>query len=853
MKNRGKNGPMSRRNFLSGSVATAVASIASPGKLSAFGTEKTGQGLASTSSDVVFRSGKPIWPTGREKEMNLWVGFRAVFQAPIGRHVYLRMTGCTFYRVYLNGKFHGWGPGRAPLDYARVDFWDITDLLVQGKNSVCVEVAGYNVNAFYVMNQPSFLQAEVVTDSEVLASTEGAGQQFKAKFLPHHIEKVQRYTFQRTFSEVYHMEAESNAWRERADVPFEPVACAVYPQRKLIARGVAFPDYAKRQPEMIAAEGEFDWSGKAPKSLMEDRSIPSAGRIGPSMLGYAWTGLAEIPYLEVQKTATTVNNRIDQPYVPDKRLRIGANQFKTFDFGTNLPGFFGAHVTVNTPTKLYFTWDETLADGDVDYKRLMCVNVIAYTLAPGDYHLETFEPYGLQYLKLMVLSGESEVDRIFLREFAASDIWTADFHCNDARLNELFAAGRECFRANVLDTYQDNPTRERGTWICDPLFSASAAPLLSGHSKAERNLFQNYMLPDHFVDLPEGMLPMCYPADHPGGGFVTQWPMWFILQLEDYLDRSGDRQMVDSLRARVLKVFDYFRPYQNADGLLHDLKGWVFVEWSRSNEFVQPLNYPTNMLYAATLAAAGRMYNLTKLIDEAEGLRKLIWKQSYDGQFFVDNAVLKDGKFVPTKNRTETCQYYAFFFGIASPQSHPQLWATLRDEFGPKRHSTRAFPDIPPSNAFMGNVMRQDILSRAGLTEQVAREAIDNLLYMADISGTLWENSSNEASMNHAFEAHIVTALYRDILGLYKVDMVRKEVHLRFTPLTLNWCQGRTPTPDGFVSMRWNRAADEVSYQIDVPAGYRVHVETLGNVKVVQRHFPHGKVNFGYKVEGGYQ
>ena len=41
---------------------------------------------------------------------------------------------------------------------------------------------------------------------------------------------------------------------------------------------------------------------------------------------------------------------------------------------------------------------------------------------------------------------------------------------------------------------------------------------------------------------------------------------------------------------------------------------------------------------------------------------------------------------------------------------------------------------------------------------------------MADISGTLWENSSDEASMNHAFEAHIVTTLYRDILGLYKVD-----------------------------------------------------------------------------------
>ena len=75
---------------------------------------------------------------------------------------------------------------------------------------------------------------------------------------------------------------------------------------------------------MIAAEGEFDWSGKAPKSLMEDRSIPSAARIGPDMLGYAWTDLAEIPYLELQKTQTTVNNRIDQPYVCDQPIRLSA-------------------------------------------------------------------------------------------------------------------------------------------------------------------------------------------------------------------------------------------------------------------------------------------------------------------------------------------------------------------------------------------------------------------------------------------------------------------------------------------------------------------------------------------------
>ena len=153
----------------------------------------------------------------------------------------------------------------------------------------------------------------------------------------------------------------------------------------------------------------------------------------------------------------------------------------------------------------------------------------------------------------------------------------------------------------------------------------------------------------------------------------------------------------------------------------------------------------------------------------------------------------------------------------------------------------------------MGNVMRLELLSRAALTDQLAREALASLLYMAELTGTLWENTSDEASMNHAFGSHIVTALYRDILGLYQVDTVRKAVHLRFSPLTLEWCEGRIPTPEGFVSLRWNKTTDSLTYQLDVPAGYSVHVNNLGKIKAVQNVFPRGKVNYGYRIEEGYK
>jgi alpha-L-rhamnosidase len=845
---------VTRRAFLGSSVTVTVGSLAMPAfGLSAAHAEGSEQQTPLQPRAIAFRDAKPIWPRGREKEMNLFVGFRAVFEGSREQDVYLRLAGATLYRVYMNGEFLAWGPARGPHGYYRTDLFNLGPLMSEGKNILCIEVAGYNVNSYYVLNQPSFLQAEVTTASSVLAATGLTGTPFEATILSERLQKVQRYSFQRSFSEVYRMDSRLASWRERSDASFPGVECSTFAAPALIPRRVPHPAYAKRQPEQIASEGTFRWGAKGPASIAEDRSVPFGGKISPTLLGYPEQELTVIPYLELQKTENVTNHRVDEPYVCKQALRLRTNEFKILDFGTNLVGFFGASITVHAPAKLYFTFDETLTDGDVDFKRLMCVNIVAYTLAPGSYKLETFEPYTLRFLKLMALEGECEVDHVYLREYTAPDVWAAHFHSSDEGLNELFVAGIETYRANAVDFFTDTPSRERAGWLCDSSFTAQVSPLLSGHTEVEKCFFENFLLPDHFSYIPDGMLPACYPADHYDGGFVPTWALWFLVQLEQYLVRSGDRELVEALRPRVLKLLDYFKPFQNDDGLLEGLKGLVFIEWSKSNDYVQDVSYPTNMLYAAALAAVGRMYNLPQRVEQAEAIRRVIRTQSYDGDFFVDNALRQGAKLVPTHNRTETCQYYAFYFDTASPEKYPKLWETLHTAFGPSRRTTGAFPEIPPSNAFMGNVMRLELLSRTGLTEQLASEAKSYFLYMAELTGTFWENTGNEASMDHAFGSHIVVALYRDVLGLYQVDTVRKAVHVRFTPSSLEMCEGRIPTPDGFISMRWTRTADALTYQLDVPAGYSVQVENLATVSVVQKQFPHGKVNYGYKIEGGYK
>jgi alpha-L-rhamnosidase len=787
--------------------------------------------ITHTVKQPVFQKATPIWPKGRETEKNLTAAFRATFDAPAGKRVLLRATGSTLYRIYLNGEFLGHGPARGPHGWYRMDEMDLTAKLKPGANLVAFEVAGYNVNSFYLLDQPSFLQAEVAADGEVLAATGDGDKPFSVGILPERVQKVQRYSFQRPFTEAYRLAPGYDSWRKEITAPLAPVEVAVQPAKQMLPRGVPYSEFTVREPRQIVSSGELK-TGLKVDQPWKDRSLTG---IGPQLGGFPEKELSVTPSLELQTIANASNKAIDQPYAAARPLLLKAGTFQIVDFGVNLTGFLGARIACQSRTRLFFTFDEILSNGDVDFKRLSCVNAVVYELQPGTYDVQSFEPYTLRYLKLLALDGDCEVTRVFLREYASPIPADARFSASDQRLNKLFAAGVETFRQNAVDVFMDCPSRERAGWLCDSFFTARVAKDLTGATRIEHNLFENYRLPDKFAHLPEGMLPMCYPSDHYDGVFIPNWAMWFVVELEEYLARSGDRETVQLLEPRLLKLVKYLEQFRNDDGLLEKLPSWVFVEWSKANDFVQDMNYPSNMLYAEVLAAMGRMYDRADLLAEANKIRETIRKQAFDGEFFVDNAIRKDGKLQVTGNHTEVCQYFAFFFHVATPETHSKLWQCLAKDFGPQRKETKAFPEVHPANAFIGNVLRLELLSRAGLCQQLLDESIAYQLYMAEKTGTLWENVGDYASCNHGFASHGgVRVLYRDVLGLASVDTATKTVKVRFTDLKLDRCEGSMPTPDGKVGLRWRRNEGRLYYQVSVPSGYAVTVDNRSKLELVK-------------------
>ena len=167
------------------------------------------------------------------------------------------------------------------------------------------------------------------------------------------------------------------------------------------------------------------------------------------------------------------------------------------------------------------------------------------------------------------------------------------------------------------------------------------------------------------------------------------------------------------------------------------------------------------MLYCKFKKAISNIYGDAELSAEADRLAQTIRERSFTGKWFCDNAVYKDGKAELSYDCTESCQYYAFFTGVATKELYPGLWQTLVSDFGPKRklEGMNKYPEIAFANAFIGNYLRLQILCDAGLYEELLDNVRGYFDYMAQKTGTLWELDAPQASCNHGFASHVAVWL----------------------------------------------------------------------------------------------
>ncbi|MBQ7599656.1 MAG: hypothetical protein IJU57_03175 [Clostridia bacterium] len=697
---------------------------------------------------------KAVWLKGLSEEKNVLASFRYICRQ--SGDLRIRLAASNLYRLFVNGELTGYGPARAAHGYTRTDEYTVEKAVPQdGELIITAEVYSAQVNNYYIVKEHAYFACEILSGGEIIAEADD----FESYRITERVQKTRRYSFQRCFTEAYRLTGDPAGFRKGkgpAGVPWEKEEVHT---NILLSRGVSYPVFELKAPDLLRS-GSFETITKDPAEgydyAEEDEKIG----------GFAVSELEE----DLIAQADSVHC-IEKTELTHFTGAIAGGQYATYDFGRTIAGFFRLDVLCSGLTELLITFDELIdVEGSaksVNPFRNNTVNCVKYTLDPGNgtksFDLLTFEAVSARYVQLSVLSGEVIIVSFRMVNYENPDAVRFEFDYGDPELNEIVRAAVNTYAQNAVDVPTDCPSRERAGWLCDSFFSSKAEKLFTGDNRVEKNFLENYILAPHLKELPPQMIPMCYPCDHANGSYIPNWSMWFVLELEDYLKRSGDRDLIDRAKNTVYGLIDFFDRYLNEYGLIENMDGWVFVEWSMCNtpEYIRGLNYPTNMLWADMLRAASVLYKDEKLLDRSVKIKNTVKEMAWNGRFFEDNAVRDDsGMLVKTGHTTETGQYYPFYFGVASPEEFPALFDLLINEFGPSRDFQTVYPDVHFANVLVGFHLRFGILMRHRLYDKVITECKKLFLRMARTTGTLWEHWSPHSSLNHAFEA--VAAVYID-------------------------------------------------------------------------------------------
>lgn len=600
-----------------------------------------------------------VWAEGQKNQMNRAFAFVLDLGKKQMGEICLSAASC--YKVIADGKLMGFGPNRTAHGYARAAVYPFN------AQYITVEVQSHFVPNFCWVKREPFFACVLKTES----GKEYFAEDFNCFALSDRVQKVRRYSFQRGFCETYINEKDRTALyfckpqnafprvkTEKAELPHLLPSETLNPAlSEIFAEKVIDSGYCKTSPEI---------------AVYVDRTETLIGTVIEGFKRSEWQDfstdeISRITYLSGAKS--------------------GDYAYETLDFSRIVTGIVEVKIIAGNAGEVFFAFDEILSDEKlktIKPFRGETANVFKWTVKKaGVYNLSAFEPYAFRYANVITSAGVKA--NVKVRAYENPEAGKMLFECDDKKIEQIMEAARHTFAHNAVDLLTDCPSRERAGWLSDSFFSSVAERVFTGDNKVERAFLQNYILADKSGH-PKGMIPRCYPADYyEEDGFIPNWSLWYILEIYKYFTQYGYDETVEKSRANVEGILNYFVDFENEFGVLEDLKGWIFVEWSAANnsDHINGINVPSNACYYASLLAAAKVYGIKGLKEKAEKVKDYLLKNAYVDGFFVDNLIRNEkGDIIPTENYTETCQYYMFFFKCADKHTHKELFDKMLNEYG---------------------------------------------------------------------------------------------------------------------------------------------------------------------------
>ena len=759
---------------------------------------------------MFVNSAKPIFLKGLNKEYNVFACFKKEFNVQEDvTNSKLQITARSFYRLYVNDVFVMHGPARTAHGYLRVDEIDITIHLKKGSNTICVYVLSYsdcfNGYSNECTLEPGMLLLALQIDNqlELVSDSTFKGYRMVKKI------KAGRISHCRSESEIYVLDGQEFEEHGVEELELDAI---------LLQRGMRYPDLTRIKDCKLLEFGscKYDESIQVPPEFYEHMYKDHYNQVqyrpdqdGKRCVTYPLKG--RVTYLE-ENEYEICSEDDENPYI-------------IFDFGKSHVGFINLEFEVEelNPGAFCDIHHSEALDlvGDISIQTSGSIRLI---VNKDKVTFTSMEPYLLRYLKVCFAGVKSvKIKTVSIYTYYYPDLMEGYFRCNDEDLNRLYDAARHTLLLNTLDIFMDCPERERGGWLCDSLWTARSASLMLGDTMVEKAFIENFLLTPS-SEMWNAFFPEVYPGNKSNYNEmtgITTWSFWLMLELCEYVKRTKDKEFAEKFKERVFDFIEGSKVYLGESGLLTNMPH-VFIDWSKSNHYTQPISVSANSLYAYMLISLGELYDCNEFTELGMKIRDTLREAVKNSKHLPDTLEYVDGKLRCGGNTTESNQYTSLWSELFSKEEIKSLAFDVIHTMGPNPTYPNN-PYVSGAGLFIGLCIRLDLLAKWGEYDKMLKD-MKAIFYpqIKEGPGTLWENSVIDTSSRcHGFAAHVGVHLTRDILGLGIPNEEDKTIIINPNPCGLRWAKGTVKTKGGAASLSWQIDGDVFRLKCSVPKGYR--------------------------------
>jgi hypothetical protein len=504
--------------------------------------------------------------------------------------------------------------------------------------------------------------------------------------------------------------------------------------------------------------------------------------------------------------------------------------YVTLDFGKEVSGYLRLRLNGVAGGAVDLGYCELLVDGGVDVIRDQMNHADRYIMRDGLQDWELFFWKGFRYLQLTFRNCPKPVELESVRVLFTSYPLKrrGAFECSDPLLNRIWEVGCWTLRLCMHDSTEDCPWREQGQWLGDAQVELQANYVAFGDVALGTKFFRQIAQGQD----NKGALPGEYPAEisvYPKRPpiraqlppFMAQWAS----MLFDHYRYTGDSQVVSELYPHVLRVMGYLRQFQDSDGLLAKMPGFVFLDWvpelmasatdQRSESTGMNCHYYRALVDAAELAGlAGEKTQQREWVRQAEELKRAINERLWSEEQGLYAHARSDGQL--SSQFAVHDSILAVYTGVAPPERISQSFKNLFDQPRPDLIQIGS----PYFYYFLLRALR--VAGRHQQALDATRHAYGKMIEAGATSW--WEVFGGFGSRCHAWSTAPTSDLSSYVLGVQLTEPGYAAFRVEPQAADLTWAKGAIPTVRGDVAVNWKREGSSFDLTVTVPMKAQVEL-----------------------------